>query len=824
MNIFDHPQIFNTRINMTFRCLSLGICLLLFASCNNNAGRLKLGSTPTGATVLFIRDTTGNWGIEVSAKEFPLLLNRKPAQIEVFRSEEDIIKLSGGYQSVRKEEDFIIASAKLTGKNGASFNVEDRWSISGAVLSVGRKVIVTGSEENAGFLSAIKLSTDTGMKWEDASYFSPDVLYGDPTYDGETSPGGTLAYKSKCFSIREDYISAPLFGLSFRNGNWAAVLDLAPNGATTREETSAPATTPVIDGQLQFGAVGAQEAEGGGVEFGFWLPGTTYEFSGGSGPFASQSAATRIVRRRYNPVAEGYTQNYQVGFRLGKGDSFNSMVRDAWRWAWESLKPQVTPIDIEAARLAMIDHLADHVLVVGDMAGVGFLYDAVTGKPGSYRRTAVPVLPTQAVNAGPSPQQRQPGQAGQPRPPAMPGRNNLTPEAAKEMQTFARTLGVDLDPTANELALWPKIIMGFVAKGIESADQLLIEGERDPGPRGQRMRELGLMIINSFVRIVPMAPPAGTGFNLMTGKPDCQSAGIVTIREPSEDLSILIEVIRRERKKGREHPDWLAWCQQFGDWLIPQQRADGSFPRSWNAGLGTPREESGTSSCIPVPLLVKLTEETGQQKYLDCAIRAADYTWETYGSRGIFIGGATDNPNVTDKEAGMLALEGYLILYENTKDSKWLERAKAAANFAESWIWIWNIPMPIGADPATLGWKPGVPTTGINGITARGSGVDQYMAWSVPAYAKLYRYTNDEHYLDVARILLLNTKAMLAIPGRTYDLLGPGWQQENWSMGRNRGNGSHRSWLPWVSVNHLHGITGLEEFDKTLYNQLINGK
>jgi len=68
------------------------------------------------------------------------------------------------------------------------------------------------------------------------------------------------------------------------------------------------------------------------------------------------------------------------------------MVRDAWRWAWETLKPQVTPIDIEVARRAMIDHLADHVLVVGNMAGVGFLYDAITGKPGSYRRTTVPGL------------------------------------------------------------------------------------------------------------------------------------------------------------------------------------------------------------------------------------------------------------------------------------------------------------------------------------------------------------------------------------------------------------------------------------------------
>jgi hypothetical protein len=78
--------------------------------------------------------------------------------------------------------------------------------------------------------------------------------------------------------------------------------------------------------------------------------------------------------------------------------------------------------------------------------------------------------------------------------------------------------------------------------------------------------------------------------------------------------------------------------------------------------------------------------------------------------------------------------------------------------------------------------------------------------------------------LDVARVLLHGTKAMLALPGRTYDLLGPGWQQEHWRMGPNaRGIGAHRTWLRWISVNHLHGITGLEEFDKDLYQRLAKG-
>jgi hypothetical protein len=133
--------------------------------------------------------------------------------------------------------------------------------------------------------------------------------------------------------------------------------------------------------------------------------------------------------------------------------------------------------------------------------------------------------------------------------------------------------------------------------------------------------------------------------------------------------------------------------------------------------------------------------------------------------------------------------------------------------------------MPADADDAQLHWKKNVPTTGLQGITALSAGgADEYLDWAVPSYAKLYKLTGDAHYLDVARVLLNDTKAMVALPGRQYDMRGVGWQQENFGMGpggRGRGVGSHRLWLPWITANHLHGITGLEEYDPALFRQLV---
>ncbi len=79
----------------------------------------------------------------------------------------------------------------------------------------------------------------------------------------------------------------------------------------------------------------------------------------------------------------------------------------------------------------------------------------------------------------------------------------------------------------------------------------------------------------------------------------------------------------------------------------------------------------------------------------------------------------------------MLSMEAFLSLYDSTKDPKWLDRAQAAANYAESWIWIWNLPMPLDAEDAHLHWKKGVPTVGVQGITARVAGsVDEYLDWA----------------------------------------------------------------------------------------------
>ena len=620
------------------------------------------------------------------------------------------------------------------------------------MVTVSRKVEVVGNAPG-GFNSSIVFTVDSSVQWGDVNCLAPGALYGDPAYNGERSPGGTLNYAVRRFVMREDMLPAPLFALSFNNGTSVAMLDPSPRGESTVEETKLSKDV-MTDERFQFGALGAWQADEKPIEFGFQFPGSMsiYAF----GPDAP-AQPRRILR--FHPVAQGVAHSYTVSFRFGVNESFRDVTRNTWRWAWSTLKPAVATIDVEQMRRVLTDHLAAQAATIDG-------------------RTAIPFA----------------------------------------VATF----------DTNRLQWnWTMAAMGFVSKNIECADQLLREGDRDSTERGRKMRQIGLAIIASMLRALPTVPLQATGYDLATGKPWDHIWLAPWLRNATEDMRVLMRAYRRERSLGRQHPEWFGWVKGYVDWLVLQQRQDGSFPRRWKSGSSEVAESTGTTSYCPVPLLVLMSEETGDPRYEQAAIRAAEYVWVNWGTRGLFVGGASDNPNITDKEAGMLSMEAYLSLYESTREPKWLERAKAAADFAESWIWIWNLPMPLDADDAHLHWKKGVSTVGVQGITARVAGsVDEYLDWAVPSYAKLYTYTKDQHYLDVARLLLHDTKSMVALPGRQYDMKGIGWQQEGWRMGPGgpgRGVGGHRFWLPWISANHLYGITGLEEFDPALYQQLAKG-
>ncbi|BDZ45142.1 hypothetical protein [Naasia aerilata] len=255
---------------------------------------------------------------------------------------------------------------------------------------------------------------------------------------------------------------------------------------------------------------------------------------------------------------------------------------------------------------------------------------------------------------------------------------------------------------------------------------------------------------------------------------------------------------------------------------VPAERG-GSLPRAWEAGTGRPLDVSDSAAYVVVPFLAALATATAERRYLDGAIAAADYGWNAGGSSGWYAGATLDNPDVVDKEAAILSAEGFLDLWEATGDRRWLDRALSAASVAETWIYIWNVPMPVDAE-ADIHWKRGVSTIGHQLITTGCSMTDGFLAVNASAFARLYRETEDDHWLAVARLVTHGTTTMLARDGRLFDLRGPGWQQEHWSFSPRRGYGLNRRWLPWVPVAHVRGIHRVEDLGERLADRVLTGR
>jgi len=746
------------------------VLLFIQLSAPSNGQQEKaLGRLFDGTKVFTVSYPDIGWVIKTRGASHASTITSRPVQLEFFDSIKGRKTKAYGYDEVENTSNGFNGKAIIHRPPDVTFRVNDRWEISGMELRLKREVVVTGNEENGGFMSALTLFTNEPWSRPDVDIFAPGMIYGGTENIRQTGPGGMRAYSEGrgIVMIREERFPVPLFCVRFADGSSLSLLNPEPRGGTTKEDaldiSRRDVIKPLIDERFQFGSLGEDQTgswrgdpnEPAGQSLirnkkrfpalGYWFPGTEGELFAGFGP-------CNLMRRRFHPVRDGFNHRYQLAIRFGQNEEFPVLVENAWRWAWETVNPSPELQDIELLRTTLLDLLADNTIEAEGRAVMPFLANPTTGEIVADHRN---------------------------------GR------------------------------------MGFISRNVEGADLFLMESMRTEGKRSERFRILGLKIMDTFASL-EYSPPEGVGLWVDNGKP---TEGLVFLRLLTEDLFYMLSAWERENALGYQHPLWLQRCKEFGDWLLLQQDREGGFPRAWKPKTNEVVMPSTLNSYNAMAFLTKLSEVTGESKYLDAAIRAGELSWKQGQRYGEFVGGTPDNPNVIDKEAAVLSMHGYLMLYEATGEHKWLDRAKMAGIFGETWIYLWDIPIPSDIQDEYLRWKHGVSTVGQQLIATGHSGADSWMSRDVLNYIKLYQYTENKHFLEVAIILLHNTKNMIALPGKLYDFAGPGWQDEAWGFvaPAPRFPGTRRVWLPWLSINHLRGIFDLENYDAALFKTLCSG-
>ncbi|MBB5802941.1 hypothetical protein F4560_002709 [Saccharothrix ecbatanensis] len=343
--------------------------------------------------------------------------------------------------------------------------------------------------------------------------------------------------------------------------------------------------------------------------------------------------------------------------------------------------------------------------------------------------------------------------------------------------------------------------MGFVGQQIPAAYLMLRDGllnnRPDHATKGRQI--LDFWAANSSA---PSGLPR-TWYDV--NPPGWRSFYPTYLRIATDGLEGVLKAARFMRGRGTPVASWESYARRFGDWLVANQNADGSYYRSYNLAGTAPDNQAKYNTHNAIPFLMELTAYTGDTRYRTAALRAAEFAWQTVHLPSAYVGGTPDNPNVTDKEAASLALRAFLSAYDHTRDQRWLQAAQRAADFAETWQFAWNY--------SVASSRPAYAKYGVRGqsVIATGhSAMDTWQSGMLFDFYRLYRATNDNHYLQQARLLANNTKLTTQYPGNPLGYGRDGLVEEAIGLADLRYGGVDL-WLPWNSVAHAESLAMLQD-------------
>ncbi len=356
------------------------------------------------------------------------------------------------------------------------------------------------------------------------------------------------------------------------------------------------------------------------------------------------------------------------------------------------------------------------------------------------------------------------------------------------------------DGRINEYAMQ----MGFIGQNLAGANELIRTGLKEDK---SEMVTQGEKIVNFWVKKSPGHDGLPrTWYDANKGFRNYQSF----LRITTDGVLGALRAWRTMRDAGRDRPAWLTFACNFGNWLVKYQNSDGSLYRLYDYNNSNPLNLSKTNTVHAIPLLIELFHATGDARYRTAALKAGDFVYQDVHQAYRYVGGTPDNPDVRDKEAGILSLDAFLALHDFTGEVRWLEAARQAATYIETWTYAW--PVPVVAEDARQEYPlANRDQTGLSLIAVGHSGADNFMAYCPFAFFRLYAKTGEKHFLDFSRFILHNTKqGMDWDPVHSLEYAFPGLQTEVGTVCSPRGH-SIRLWLPWVTVVAIVPMSQLED-------------
>lgn len=305
--------------------------------------------------------------------------------------------------------------------------------------------------------------------------------------------------------------------------------------------------------------------------------------------------------------------------------------------------------------------------------------------------------------------------------------------------------------------------------------------------------------IRTFDFLFDTISPSGLLYEIFYNGQWRLKEGSSFLRRNSDALYFIVKSFNliQERKPDFSIPDhWEDAARGCANAFISLWEKYHDFGQWADYETGNLTAAGTTGNGIAPAALCLFASYIDETSYLAVAEESAEYYYRNYILKGYTSGGPGDIYQNIDSESAFGLLESFIVLYEKTKNEKWLQYAEDAANLCSSWVVSYNFNFPEGSTFQKMGMntKGTVIANCQNKHAAPG-----ICTLSGNSLFKLYRYTGKKVYLDLIRDIKFTIPQYMSRadrpiadprPGVQWPLMPPGWINErvNMSDWEERGN------------------------------------
>ncbi|MFI6822787.1 hypothetical protein ACIBJE_17805 [Micromonospora sp. NPDC050187] len=243
--------------------------------------------------------------------------------------------------------------------------------------------------------------------------------------------------------------------------------------------------------------------------------------------------------------------------------------------------------------------------------------------------------------------------------------------------------------------------------------------------------------------------PAGTFWGQWTaargwGQSWTPVRGGLHARTLAEATLFLHRAVRAEAAHGVPRPAWSAAVRSNLDVAVRHQRADGNLGSLLHADDGRMLSWAGAAGLTWVAALAEAADlDPG---YLPAARRGGDY-YARFVYEEFLHGAPEDVDLAPTSEDGYAAILAYLALWRVTREGRWLEIARRAAD----WMLTFRYSYDVRFDAHTLLGRYDFRSRGADQASPSNQHLHAYGLICLPEMVELAKATGDRHYLDRTR-------------------------------------------------------------------------